>query len=199
MAKENYLIEGTIFMNKNYKKVKMLAVLLLGGFCFSAYAMNSEEIVQESPYQKLMNSACQNDNDAVTALLAQHPELAKEATSTNQGIDPLRWAAHHGNVDMAKLLLAKGFTLRKSNDGATAFHSAAYEKHHEVLALLLDQADASALTTLLASKAKINHLYLTPYEAACDRINNPCAELLEPSAVQQRIDVRGALAAENAE
>lgn len=156
-------------------------------------AMEQEQAAA-APYVQLMESACGNKLESVSELLRANPTLAQSPVETNQGIDPVKWAAHHGNPVMARLLLDNGFKLRKSRDGSTAFHTAAYEKHDGVLKLLLTAANretveaGQTLETLLASKTKIDHIELTPYEAACERYNNPCQALLEPAAIQKLID-----------
>lgn len=127
----------------------------------------------------------------------QGMQSESQIKSTSYKDDTLCWAAFHGNVQKAKLLLEKGCKLQIAQDGSTPLHTAAYHNNLAVLTLLLtypyylpEEQEVKAqvnqcsveqlakkitithfarLKELLSSKTIIVSVPMTPYEAAWEK------------------------------
>ncbi len=200
-------------MYKNYKEYKTMFFLILVtlGSSLSLWAMDSEQ----KPFAELMLAAHQNNTERVQELLLGHTTLAKEGTETQWGADPLAWAAHHGNAQMAELLLQSGFKLAMNlKNGSSPLHTAAYHDRVAVLRCLVtfphclqdsdlpkikesqEESEVVRILTrrhfafirnLLDSKTAIVAVQMTPYEAASELPDTTCRELLEPEGLYARL------------
>ena len=95
--------------------------------------------------KELSAAVRKQDVAAVKQLLAKSKKNAN-SRDPDLGITALAWAAYHGNVEIAGLLIAAGADVNgKNEDGSRPLHAAAFTGHSAVLGLLLKQgAVASA-------------------------------------------------------
>ena len=95
---------------------------------------------------ELVAAAGLGKTERVAALLADHPELARELRN---GSSPLHWAAYYGHTEIVRLLLEAGADVhaRSRNEfGNSPLHCAALHGHVEAARLLLAHgADPMAL------------------------------------------------------
>jgi len=94
--------------------------------------------------KELCAAVCKQDAAAVKLLLDK--KTNPNVQDPDLGITALAWAAYHGNVEIAGLLIAsKADVNGKNRDGSRPLHAAAFTGHSEVLELLLSNgADADA-------------------------------------------------------
>jgi ankyrin repeat protein len=94
--------------------------------------------------RELCAAVRQQDAAAVKRLLDK--KTNPNVQDPDLGITALAWAAYHGNVEIAGLLIAsKADVNGKNRDGSRPLHAAAFTGHAEVLELLLSKgADADA-------------------------------------------------------
>ncbi len=204
--------------HKEYKTMIFLSLLLLS-ISFSLCAMDSEQAQpmqydDSSLFAQLMKSAHKNKTKRVQELLGNQ-DIRAQCTVTRWGVDPLCWAAYHGNTAMATLLLQRGFELRVNpEDGSSPLHTAACHGRAAVLRLLVtfphcladndlgrikESAEESEVVrilthrhfqfirSLLDSKTTIVAVDMTPYEAACELPYVTCRDLIEPTGLYARL------------
>jgi len=107
------------------------------------------ELLKNGTGSKELSAAVRKqDLAAVKQLLAKSKKNAN-SRDPDLGITALAWAAYHGNVEIARLLIAAGADVNgKNEDGSRPLHAAAFTGHAAVLELLLKQgAVASAKNT----------------------------------------------------
>merc|ERR550519_367556 len=78
-----------------------------------------------------------NENDAIAALLRKTPQLRLDRAAYTGSTNLLRWtlhqAAHDGNMEVVKALVAEGADVNKRNKlNYTPLHYAAYSGHTEI-------------------------------------------------------------------
>ncbi|MCI0436040.1 MAG: ankyrin repeat domain-containing protein [Gemmatimonadetes bacterium] len=118
-----------------------IRTLLIGALCASAL------IAARSAESPVADAAMRGDRDAVRALLGQGEDVN---AAQGDGMTALHWAARHGDLEMAKLLLYAGASVRATTRlGAyTALLMAAELGNAPVITALLDAgADVGAATS----------------------------------------------------
>ena len=105
-----------------------------------------ESVTDTAIDPRIADAARRDDIEAVRALIAGGADVN---AAHGDGMTGLHWAALNGNVEMARLLLEAGATLKAATRlGAhTPLHVAAKESHGEVVAILAEAgADVAAAT-----------------------------------------------------
>ena len=110
----------------------------------SRFGASTDETASDSDREDLVASVRGGDLDSVRQLLEQGSD--GNTADSQFGVTPLAWAALHGNLAVAELLLNSGADVNARNqDGTTALHSAVFLGRPSMAALLIERgADVNA-------------------------------------------------------
>lgn len=204
---------------QTYREVHVRGIiLLLPMFVFGhmdTFAPNSKT---DADPTEILRAAGNGDLEKTRLLLRRNPSLV--FTKNSEGFTALHYAAFHGYVEIARLLLAGSADVNaKTGKGATPLHYAVWYGHKETVQLLLSHRadvdirdgightplyDAAAngeieeVRMLLAAKADVNTRTLRGYTAlsvvASDGFEDVARLLIENGANVNDADINGCTA-----